>query len=237
VFAQLIRDVGPQRVVDVAHDLGISSYLAPVPSLALGTSGVTTLEMAGAFAAFANDGEYLHPTGVVSARDGDGKKVYSDQAREGDQAIPADVAEQVREALRGVVTRGTGYTVRTRGLNDLAGKTGTTEDHRDAWFVGFAHGYAIAVWVGYPSNKPMQHVHGIKVTGNSFPAQIFKRTLTALLDKDQPPSPSKPTDKRQGSKTAPTNPASPSPTAEPSEAPTEEPTPGTPPRRCFIICT
>jgi penicillin-binding protein 1A len=235
VFAQLIRDVGARRVAGVAHDLGISSYLSPVPSLALGTSGVNALEMAAAYASFARDGEYLRPTGVARARDGTGEVVYTDADREPTEAISPEVAAKVREALRGVVTRGTGSTVRTRGLYDLAGKTGTTEDHRDAWFVGFAHGYAVAVWVGYPSNKPMQHVHGIKVTGNSFPAQIFKRTLSALINREtrsQEPS----SGNKRSTKLSPTSEPAPSPSPQPSDEPTGEPSPG-PPRRCFLICT
>jgi 1A family penicillin-binding protein len=234
VFAQLIRDVGPDRVVDVAHDLGISSYLSPVPSLALGTSGVNALEMAGAFATFARDGKYLAPTGIARARDGLDHVVYTDADREPREVISPEVAEQVRQALRGVVTRGTGRTVRTSGLYDLAGKTGTTEDHRDAWFVGFTHGYAIAVWVGYPSNKPMNHVHGIKVTGNSFPAQIFKRTLNALLERDKPESSTRSGD-RPATKVEPSSAPTPMPSPSPSEEPTGEPSPE-PPRRCIIIC-
>jgi membrane peptidoglycan carboxypeptidase len=232
VFAQLIRDVGPKRVVAMAHALGITSHLSAVPSLALGTSGVTALEMAGAYGTFANDGELVRPTGLSFVRNGAGDIVYANEERRGRQVIPVAVADDVREALRGVVTHGTGYTVRIPGVNDIAGKTGTTESHRDAWFVGFSHGFAIAVWAGYPSNKPMNNVHGIKVTGNSFPAQIFKRVLGALLDKYQPKGTSTKTYKKKAGEQ--TSTPSASPTAEPSEEPTDEPTPRLP-RRCTLI--
>jgi len=237
VFAQLIRDIGPSRVVRIAHALGITSHLSAVPSLALGTSGVTALEMASAYAGFANEGELVHPTGLAWVKNGDGNLVYANDDRPEIRAIPQEVADSVQEALRGVVTRGTGYTVRIPGVDDIAGKTGTTEDHRDAWFVGFSHGFAIAVWAGYPSGKPMNHVHGIKVTGNSFPAQIFKRVLAAMLDKYQPNNSPSTSSKHQQLKPTPTAEPSASPSASPSEEPTKAPTPGIPPRRCrFIIC-
>ena len=181
VFAQLIRDVGVRSVVKLAHELGISSYLSAVPSLALGTSGVTPLEMAGAYATFANDGELVRPTGISYVKDGEGDLLYANVERRGARVLPPSVAEDVQEALRSVVSRGTGRTVQMRGVT-IGGKTGTTEDHRDAWFIGFARGFAVAVWAGYPSNKKMTNVHGIKVTGNSFPAKIFKKVLGALID-------------------------------------------------------
>ena len=238
VFAQLIRDVGVRRVVTMAHDLGISSYLSPVPSLALGTSGVTALEMAGAYATFANDGDLVRPTGISYVKDGEGDLVYANVERRGTRVIPDTVAADVREALRAVVTRGTGTPVRMRGVT-IAGKTGTTEDHRDAWFVGFARGFAVAVWVGYPSNKKMTNVHGIKVTGNSFPAKIFKSVLGALIDKYERADGSIQNDRRGRSGGSPTPGVSPSsePEPSPSDEPTDEPTSEPPPRRCTLfIC-
>jgi penicillin-binding protein 1A len=239
VYAQLMRDVGPESVVDIAHRLGITSRLSAVPSLALGTSGVTPLEMAAAYATIANDGDYLAPTGIARAEDATGKVLIGGE-REPDEAVDRDVARDVREALRAVVSRGTGYTVRIPGVYDIAGKTGTTEDHRDAWFVGFARGYAIAVWVGYPSGRPMGKVHGRTVSGNSFPASIFERVLSSLIASDQrdaqeesfssgEPSSSDPTMEPSVEPTT-------EPTVEPSEEPTAEPTPD-PPKRCPLIFT
>jgi len=211
-----------------------SSDLSAVPSLALGTSGVTALEMATAYGTFANHGDYLSPTGIVSVRDSSGDTVYTDENRRGTRTISRDVSDQVIEALQGVVSRGTGYTARTHGAPDLAGKTGTTEDHRDAWFVGFARGFVVAVWVGYPSGKPMQHVHGIKVTGNSFPAQIFKRVLSGLINKYTADDTFRaPTDHQRPN--APGQPSS-QPSAEPSPTSTPEPTPEPTPKRCLLIC-
>lgn len=238
VFAQLIRDVGPKAVVEVAHRLGITSPLSAVPSLALGTSGVTTLEMASAYATIANDGEYLAPTGLAQAKDSSGSVLF-DGERTGVEVIDTDVARDVKEALRQVVTRGTGYTVRLPGVSDIAGKTGTTEDHRDAWFVGFSRGYAVAVWVGHPSGKPMGRVHGIRVSGNSFPADIFERVLSSLIAQDDAEkaadadaSSPRPKTVQDSGSPSPEPPAEPTP--EPSEEPTYEPAPE-PPRRCAII--
>ena len=240
VYAQLIRDVGPKRVVDIAHRLGISSPLSAVPSLALGTSGVTPLEMAAAYATIANDGEYLSPTGIARAEDASGQVLVGGE-RTADEAVERDVARDVREALRGVVSRGTGYTVRIPGVSGIAGKTGTTEDHRDAWFVGFARGYAVAVWIGHPSGKPMGRVHGRTVSGNSFPATIFERVLGSLIEQDRADAAEESFD--GSDPTAPDRPGStPSPepsnepTPLPSEEPTYEPTPEPPPR-CPLIFT
>lgn len=236
VYAQLIRDVGPAAVVDVAHRLGISSPLSAVPSLALGTSGVTPLEMAAAYATFANGGEFLAPTGVARAEDAAGTVVVGARPRVGEEAISKRAARGVREALRAVVTSGTGYTVRLRGVTDIAGKTGTTEDHRDAWFVGFSHGYAIAVWVGHASGRPMGRVHGIRVSGNSFPAEIFERVLSSLIAQDEAALDSGSESGGGSELVVPTPTPSEEPTPEPSEEPTPEPTPG-PPRSCVIIFT
>ena len=238
VFAQLIRDVGIRRVVTMAHDLGISSYLAPVPSLALGTSGVTTLEMAGAFATFANNGELVRPTGISYVKDGEGDLIYAnEERRRGTRVLPESVADDVKEALHAVVTRGTGTPVRMRGVT-IGGKTGTTEDHRDAWFVGFARGFAVAVWVGYPSNKKMTNVHGIKVTGGSFPGRIFKRVLEAMIDKYEAKDDATRSERRRSGTVSPSlSPSTaPEPEPSPSDVPTEEPPPGDPPpRRCTLI--
>jgi membrane peptidoglycan carboxypeptidase len=190
--------------------------------------------MAGAYAAFANDGEYLRPTGIAEVRDAAGKVVFSGERR-AEKVIGVDVASGVREALRGVVRRGTGTTARVKGISDIAGKTGTTEDHRDAWFVGFARGFAIAVWVGYPQGgKTMERVHGISVTGSSFPAQIWKRVLGSLVAKYQTDDDVENSAVKSRRDTAPTSiPTVPEPS--PSEEPSPTPEPRRPRPRCPLL--
>jgi penicillin-binding protein 1A len=215
VYAQLILDVGADAVVDLARRLGFGRGLRAVPSLALGTSGVSALEMAGGYATFARDGEYLRPTGLGRVVDAEDRLLISGE-RDGRRVLSAGVAEQVREALKAVVRVGTGRSAR---IPDYVayGKTGTTEDHADAWFVGAAGGVVTAVWVGYPRGRvPMTDVHGIKVTGSSFPAAIWKRVMTVALAKYRPGD-DEATLGRKGS-----SPASSAP--EPSGSPGEEPT-------------
>lgn len=238
VYAQLIRDVGPAAVADLAHRLGIGSPLSAVPSLALGTSGVTTLEMAAAYATFANEGRHLAPTGIARAADSAGNVLVDTEERTGEEIIDEEIADEMREALRAVVSYGTGRTVRVSGVGDIAGKTGTTEDHRDAWFVGFSRGYAIAVWVGNASGKPMGRVHGIRVSGSSFPAQIFERVLASLIAQEEKEEAAEDApSSRTGGSDEPTPSPSSTPSLEPSTEPTFSPSPepSATPRRCALI--
>jgi penicillin-binding protein 1A len=184
VYAQLVRDIGPGPVVDMARRLGITTPLEPNPSLALGTSNVTPIELAFAYTAFAGDGMQADPTGLDVVRAGD-QVLYEgpDTAR---RVLPESIAGGVRDALSAVTSYGTGARVRIPGFATY-GKTGTTEEHSDAWFVGWAGPYVTAVWVGYPkSMRPMNDVHGIRVTGNSFPATIWLATMRAALQHAPP---------------------------------------------------
>ncbi|GAC1412780.1 MAG: hypothetical protein NVSMB57_08290 [Actinomycetota bacterium] len=155
--------------------------------------------------------------------------------RHGQQRIHPGVADGVIEGLREVVERGTGRVAQLSGCSVWA-KTGTTEDHADAWFVGGGCGIVTAVWVGYPKGRvPMTDVHGIQVVGSSFPAQIWKRVMQAMLDKYRPVD-DKPIQKQitrhrtrarhQTEEPAPEQ-------AIPTEAPPPEPTPQ--PSNCLLI--
>lgn len=233
VFAQLILDVGPQEVVDLAHLLGIRSTLSAVPSLALGTSGVSALEMASAYAAFARSGQALKPLGYSEVRDRRGNFIANSDRELGDPELNPEAADDVIEAMKGVVRSGTGRPARIAGWTAW-GKTGTTEDHADAWFVGGAGRTVTAVWVGYPAGrKSMRNVHGIDVVGGSFPAQIWKRVMTRALEKYPQPddlSPSSPKEEKPRT-------VDPGPTELPSEEPSEEPEPTPTPteRNCILI--
>ena len=140
-------DLGARAVVEAAARMGVESPLRAVPSAVLGTGEVTPLEMAAAYATLAAGGRRAAPFGVARITGPDGRVLY--QARQGaGQVVKPSVAAIATDVLRGVVDRGTG--VRGRIGRPAAAKTGTTQDHADAWFVGFAPSLATAVWVGYP---------------------------------------------------------------------------------------
>jgi penicillin-binding protein 1B len=141
--------VGLDAVVRSARQAGLTSPLAPVPALSLGSFEVTPLELAAAYAPFANGGERVPPTALRAIVDREGAIVEPARAARV-AAIRPDEAFLVTHLLRGVVDRGTGAAARALGVTgDLAGKTGTTNDGRDAWFVGYTPGLVALVWVGF----------------------------------------------------------------------------------------
>jgi penicillin-binding protein 1A len=182
VFAQLVVRVLPSNVAAVAYDAGISSPLKQVCSITLGTSPVTPLEMADAYAAFA-DGGYHHPPQVIrSVRAPDGH-VLERLTTKGSRAMPEHVATTVTRALEGVIRNGTGTAAALPGVV-AAGKTGTTENEQDAWFCGYVpHRLATCVWVGFPKGEiPMHDIEGVPdVVGGSLPAEIWRYFMTRAL--------------------------------------------------------
>jgi penicillin-binding protein 1A len=173
VYARLIMQVGPDKVVDVARRLGITTPVNDDPAIALGglRTGVSPLEMASAYGTIANAGMHVAPSGVVRVTDDKGKTLYR-PSRAADRAVSKAVAMQASLMLHDVVEHGTGSAAKVGQW--AAGKTGTTQSYRDAWFVGWSGDLSTAVWVGYPGAQvSMTDVHGIKVTGGSFPARIW----------------------------------------------------------------
>lgn len=190
VYAQLVTAVGPQRVVQMAHSLGITSPLEPVPSIVLGSQNVSVLEMAGAYHTFATGGLHVTPrliTKVVL----NGSVLLDDRPRSS-RVLQPDEAATINTALREVVERGSGVRARLR-TTVVRGKTGTSDRFTDAWFVGFTDRLTTAVWMGYPQGQtPMLGVHGVaKVNGGSLPAMVFQRFMTAATpgDANGPPLP------------------------------------------------
>jgi len=173
VAAELTEQIGAGAVVKTAYRLGIASPLDAVPSIALGSSGVTPLELTGAYAAFANGGTGVMPYAIVSIRTAEGKVLYTRQGTGPGRVMSADDAAELAGLMSEVVRSGTG---RAAALGDraVAGKTGTTQDFRDAWFVGFTADYVTGVWVGNDDSTPMKHV-----TGGTIPAHIFHDFMTA----------------------------------------------------------
>ena len=178
VYAQLALDVGADHIVDVAHRMGITSYLNPDPAIALGglTYGVTPLEMASAYGTLADNGQHVPTTIIAKVEDAGGKVVWQASPK-ANQAISAGVAYAVTQILEQNVQRGTG--TKAQIGRPAAGKTGPTSDYADAWFTGYTPDLATAVWMGHPEAKvPMTDVHGISVTGGSFPAEIWAKFMS-----------------------------------------------------------
>jgi penicillin-binding protein 1A len=181
VYAQLMQLVGPDKVADLANRVGIESDLDPVPSLVLGTEEVSPLEMASSYMTFARRGTRIDPFAVTKVTDAGGEVAYEAHP-DAERVMDEGDADGVNAVLRGVIDHGTG-TAADIGV-DAAGKTGTTQEYGDAWFVGYTPAIGAAVWMGYPegSAHAMTAVHDRKVTGGSFPAQIWQRYMAAAVD-------------------------------------------------------
>jgi penicillin-binding protein 1A len=148
--------VGERRVASLARKAGIRSPLEPVPALALGAGEVTPLELVTAYAPFANGGLRVQPSLVRRITAGDGSVLWRAPARRADRVIGAAEAFQLTSMLESVVDGGTGRAVRDRGVEGVvAGKTGTTNDGTDVWFVGYTPTVVAAVWFGYDAPRPI----------------------------------------------------------------------------------
>jgi penicillin-binding protein 1A len=195
VYARLTLDLGPEKIVAIAHKMGIKTKLEPVASVGLGSNSVGVLEMASAYATIAAGGirsepmairKVILPNGKVDQGAGWGhpkrKRVFSD-----------GVAYEVARILKMNIQAGTGV-----GANPgfiAGGKTGTTEDWGDAWFAGITTNASTVVWVGYPNAKiPMTSVHGIRVVGGTFPATIWRLFMMPAFSKHPPGDWPPPTD-------------------------------------------
>lgn len=159
------------EVAAVARRLGIESPLEPDLGLALGVSETTLLELTQAYAAVANGGLKVDAHLFQRIADPRGREIYSYGRRAPERVIDPRHAAAMKTLLAGVLKDGTGTLARVPGV--AGGKTGTTNDHRDAWFVGFANGMTVGVWVGNDDNKPMKGV-----SGGNVPAEIWRAFMT-----------------------------------------------------------
>ena len=177
IAAGLADQVGRDNVARTARRLGISSRIGLEPAMALGAVEVSPLEMAQAYDAFANGGKRVRAHGISRIRTPQGRVIYQRSNRDAGpiQVITNPYLYYQNQMLRGVMTGGTGRSAAIAG-RDLAGKTGTTSDYKDAWFVGYTGGFVTAVWVGKDDNTPMRGV-----TGGSSPAAIWKGFMEAAL--------------------------------------------------------
>lgn len=172
---KLSEAVGRENVRTVASMFGIESDLAAGPALALGASETTLLQMTGAFAGILNGGSSVAPYGLIDLRlEGDDSPLMEQEGGIGERVISPEAASQLTYMMYQVVNSGTGTRARLDGV-EAAGKTGTTNSAKDAWFVGFTADYVAAVWMGYDDNTPLRGV-----TGGGLPAEIWHETMTRM---------------------------------------------------------
>jgi len=175
VAVQLWERLTGDSVIALARRLGIRSYIAPWPSSAIGASAVQPLDLVAAFTVFPNLGTAVEPRFVYRVDDAAGRTVYSQGVRTLPQALPADVAFIVRDFMRDVVDRGTATAVRryVPYSTPVAGKTGTTDDNTDAWFIGATTDLVAGVWLGFDRPRPIM----AGAAGGTLAAPIFGQML------------------------------------------------------------
>ena len=177
--ADLQQRVGSRAVLKLAGDAGLGG-LPDVPSLALGTGDVSPLDLTTAYTMFPGQGQVARPRGIISVFDSGGRQVL-DRPVDREQLISPAVAFQMTSMLRDVIERGTGASARALGVRGpVAGKTGTTDDYHDAWFVGYSSSVVVGVWVGFDQPAPIgRDAYGARVALPVW-ADFMKRTAKQL---------------------------------------------------------
>lgn len=180
VYAQLIMAIGPQAAVDTAARLGVASPLQPFPSAVLGANDVTPMDMAAAYGTIANRGTRVTPWLISRVVDRHGTVLFEHHA-DPQPAIDPVIADTVTAVLEQAVQRGTGQAASID--RPVAGKTGTAQEWRDAWFCGFTPDLMAAVWVGFPGAQVSMRppTTPIRVTGGSWPARIWQRFMVEAM--------------------------------------------------------
>ncbi|MTE01791.1 PBP1A family penicillin-binding protein [Paracoccus sp. YIM 132242] len=172
---RLQETVGRDAVRRIAHDFGIVSNLTTSPSLGLGASEATLMELTGAYAGIRNGGTSVAPYGLVELRiAGDDQPLMGQAGGMGARVISQRAAGQLIYMMQQVIDSGTGTRAKL-GSRPVAGKTGTTSSYRDAWFVGFSEQYVVGVWMGYDDNTPLKGV-----TGGGLPAEIWQAVMSDI---------------------------------------------------------
>ena len=169
---RVAQAAGPHRIVEVARRLGIGSDLNPTLGLALGTDEVSVLDLTAAYGVFANGGIGVWPYAILEIKDGDGRLLYTRQGSGPGKVVSAERVEQMSAMMQEVILSGTG---RAAALDrPAAGKTGTSQNFRDAWFVGYTADLVTGLWMGNDDGDAMK-----RVTGGTLPAQTWKRYMLA----------------------------------------------------------
>ncbi len=174
VAVQVSQIAGLSHVVNMAHRLGITSDLDPLPSIALGSTEVSLLELTTAYTHLSANGAIVAPYGILEITDNTGHLIFRRQPERQGIALRSDIVGQMNEMLMNVITSGTGRAAQIG--RPAAGKTGTTSDYKDAWFMGYTPDLTAGVWVGNDDNTPMK-----KVTGGGLPARIWHNFMLASL--------------------------------------------------------
>jgi penicillin-binding protein 1A len=197
---KLLERIGCAPVIDTARRLGVRSRLRPFPSLALGAFELTLLEVTSAYGAFANQGLLMEPYWIEEATDRAGRTIHRARPRV-TEAVSPQVAHLMNRALTGVIRHGTGHAAGEALPHTLAGKTGTTDDYTDAWFVGYSPRLVVGVWVGYDEPRGL----GESETGGRAALPIWiefmRRALEGVPDQPFPVPPgiaTAPVDPRTG---------------------------------------
>jgi len=173
VAVRLTLEVGPQAVVRTAHRLGIASKLDPNASIALGTSEVSVLELVSAFAPFANGGLAITPHVVERVRGGDGRILYRHKPANLGRVVDERHVAMMNAMMKETLVGGTARRAELPGW-PAAGKTGTSQDFRDAWFIGYTSHLVAGVWLGNDDSSPTR-----KTTGGGLPVEIWSRFMKA----------------------------------------------------------
>jgi penicillin-binding protein 1A len=221
IFAQVIAQLGPEKVVDMAHALGIRSDLPPVCSITLGSVAVDPLEMTNAYATLADRGMRFWATPFVEVKS-PGGKVDPSIAQQGQQVIQQNDADLVTYALQGVVRGGTGTSAAIPPFV-VAGKTGTANENVDAWFCGYTVQIVTCVWMGWPQGEiPLQNIEGVSsVFGGTIPAAIWRDFMSVAMEGQTPETFVTPS--FSGYTIGPETPVAPVPSPTPSPSPSESP--------------
>jgi len=177
VFARVIWGIGAKKVARTAKRMGIETPLGSYPSMALGARNVSVLEMASAYGTLANNGVHHDPVVITKVVGGDGKVLLEEKGR-GERVLKPEVAYAATQVLKGVITGGTA--TRAQIGRPAAGKTGTSQDHRDVWFVGYTPQLVTAVWVGHRKEKTI-YVNGSRAFGGTVCAPIWAAFMKKAL--------------------------------------------------------
>jgi penicillin-binding protein 1A len=179
VFARLIDELGASSVAATAKRMGIATNIPPYDSITLGTTNCTPLEMASAYGTLAANGVHYKAQTITKVISPEGKVMY-DGKPQGKQVISREVAYATTQVLQHVIWDGTATSADIG--RPAAGKTGTSENYRDAWFVGYTPQLVTAVWVGYLTERPMEDVHGERGFGGTLAAPIWADFMSTVLE-------------------------------------------------------